>query len=82
MVPCITILQDSSSDWAICHSRKVEVERRGRKTIYSAIHKAAGLMVPSHSMTLPGTISENLLHHEWGWQLEWSLRSFQPLAEC
>ena len=38
----------------------------------SAIHKAAGLTVPGHSMTLPGTIPENLLSHEWGQRLEWS----------
>ena len=37
-----------------------------------AIHKAAGLTVPGHSMTLPGTIPENLLSHEWGQRLEWS----------
>ena len=33
-------------------------------------------------MTLPGTIPENLLSHEWGQWLEQYLRSFQPLAEC
>ena len=49
--------------------------------IYSAIHKVAGLTVPSHSMTLPGTIPENLLSREWGQWLEQSLRSFQPPAE-
>ena len=48
---------------------------------YSAIHKAAGLTVPGHSMTLPGTIPENILSHEWGQQLEWSLRLFQLPAE-
>ena len=49
--------------------------------IYSAIHKAAGLMVPSHSMTLPGPISENILSREWGRWLEWSLRPFQLPTE-
>ena len=47
----------------------------------SAIHKATSLTVPSHSMTLPGTIPENLLSHERGQRLEQPLRSFQPSAE-
>ena len=48
---------------------------------YSAIHKAAGLMVPRRSMTLPDTFPENILSCEWGWWLERSLRLFQPSAE-
>ena len=40
----------------------------------SVIHKAAGLTVPGRSMTLPGTIPENLLSCEWGQWLELSLR--------
>ena len=52
---------------------KTDFSTKGRTT-YSAIHKAAGLMVPSDSMTLPRTIPENLLGCEWGWRLEWSLR--------
>ena len=44
----------------------------------TAIQKATGLMVPGRSMTLPGTILENLLSREWGRQLE---RSFQIPAE-
>ena len=40
---------------------------------YSAIHKAASLMVPGHSMILPGTISETPISHEWSWQREWPL---------
>ena len=47
---------------------------------YSAIHKATGLTVPNCSMTLPGTIPENLLSCEWDQWLEWSLRSLQPQA--
>ena len=31
---------------------------------YSAIHKAAGRMVPDRSMTLPGTFPENILSRE------------------
>ena len=49
----------------------------GFSRLYSAIHKAAGLTVPSRSMALPGTIPGNIFSHEWGWQLEWSLRSFE-----
>ena len=37
-----------------------------------AIHKATGLTVPGHSMTLPGTFPENLLTHVWGQWLEQS----------
>ena len=36
----------------------------------SAIHKAAGLMVPSCSIILPGTIPETPISREWSWQLE------------
>ena len=54
-----------------------------KKTLLnSAIHKTAGFTVPGRSMILPGTIP--LFHpwsRQWGWWLEWSLRSFQPLAE-
>ena len=39
-------------------------------SFYSAIHKAAGLMVPGHSMILPGTIPETPISHEWSWRLE------------
>ena len=38
--------------------------------INSAIHKAVGLMVPGHSMALPGTTPENLLSRECGRRLE------------
>ena len=41
-----------------------------RGASYSAIHKAAGLTVPGHSMILPGTISETPISHEWSPQLE------------
>ena len=37
----------------------------------SAIHKAAGLMVPGHSMILPGTIPETPISCEWSCQQEW-----------
>ena len=40
----------------------------------SAIHKAAGLTVPGHSMILPGTIPETHISCEWSWWLE------QPLG--
>ena len=43
---------------------------------YSAIHKAAGLTVPSHSMILPGTIPETPVSREWS---QW-LEMVQPLA--
>ena len=36
----------------------------------SAIHKAAGLTVPSRSMILPGTIPEIPISCEWSQQLE------------
>ena len=37
---------------------------------YSAIHKAAGLTVPGHSMILPGTIPETPISREWSQRLE------------
>ena len=45
--------------------------------VNSAIHKAAGLMVPGRSMILPGTIPETPVSHEWshGWNGPWG--SFQ-----
>ena len=36
-----------------------------KTTSNSAIHKATGLTVPGHSMTLPGTIPETPISHEW-----------------
>ena len=50
---------------------------RGRVVVwlfYSAIHKAASLTVPGHSMILPGTIPETRISREWSRQLE------QPLG--
>ena len=38
--------------------------------IYSAIHKAASLMAPGHSMILPGTVPETPISRKWSWQLE------------
>ena len=40
---------------------------------YSAIHKAAGFMVPGRSMILPGTIPETPMSRQWSRQLEWPL---------
>ena len=40
----------------------------------SAIHKAAGLVVPGRSMILPGTIPEIPISREWSQQLERPLR--------
>ena len=49
---------------------------------YRAIHKAAGLIVSSRSMTLPDTFPVNILSREWDWWLvNGSLRLFQPSAE-
>ena len=58
---------DSNSD------HKKDFSTKGSST-YSAIHKAAGLMVPGQSMILPGTIPENFLGCEWGWILQGSHR--------
>ena len=38
------------------------------KSSNSAIHKAAGLMVPSRSIILPGTIPETPISREWSRQ--------------
>ena len=38
--------------------------------VYSAIHKAAGLMVPGCSMILPGTIPKIPISREWRQRLE------------
>ena len=46
--------------------------------VNSAIHKAAGLTVPGHSMILPGTIPETPISHECSrdWNGPWG--RFQP----
>ena len=42
----------------------------GPLLFYSAVHKAAGLMVPGRSMILPGAIPETPISREWSWRLE------------
>ena len=39
-------------------------------SLYSTIHKAAGLTVPGRSMILPGTIPETPISREWSRRLE------------
>ena len=46
----------------------------------SAIHKAASLTIPDCSMTLPQTIPENLLSHEWGWLAAGTVSEVVPIA--
>ena len=46
---------------------------QGEGPAYSAIHKAANLTVPGHSMISSGTIPETPISHEWSQQLEWPL---------
>ena len=51
-----------------CEQAFILERKQNTEGIYSTIHKAASLMVPGRSMTLPGTIPENLISREWGWQ--------------
>ena len=62
------ILQTQCQVWT-----RVTCEDTFNGDLYSAIHKAAGLTVPGHSMILPGTIPETPISREWSRQLEWPL---------
>ena len=48
-------LRDFSIPWELCQSKLGTV----LLAACSTVHKAAGLTVPGHSITLPGTIPEN-----------------------